>query len=206
MALPADLIVSLLFLLPGFLVVQARRRAKEYVQHEAFEFTIISLAFSFFLLLLWVAICLFQRALIDSKFSVFQSLEEYVSKSGVASLFNSYVYIALICYLLVFLTFTFVAYAFAYSSTLHFVVRIFGLRRRTRHLTPWEDFLHLNRRRWVSISLNDNRTYVGRVGIFSHKPFEDELILIKPCSFSLPYFLAGRNQTKLRQDGSKAML
>ena len=172
-----DLLLSVFLILPGFLVERVRRSAKEYESYTVFETTIVSLGFS---------IIIFVFAMLTINYNVFvtnisnQSFVELVNEIVDNKTFlvnmDKFLY-AFISYLVVAISLTNVLFCSAWINFGYRVRELLNLTRRTKHLTPWDDYLEANKMRWISASLNDGRTIVGRASITSHSPFKHELIL-----------------------------
>ena len=173
-----NLLISVFFLLPGFLIVKLRSSVSEYKELSAFEYSISSIGYSFILFLSWVGLLV----LLDKTPFTFYFISNVRLllldfKGNSSLLFSPFIAKILVSYLATLIAFIAIAYNLSWIGFLNLIKRAFDITRFTDHLTPWEDFMILNRYNWLSVELKDGRVFLGKVGIFSHSPFSRQLIL-----------------------------
>lgn len=176
---------AIIVLLPGFLILRVRQRTTEYRELSTFEFTIISLAYSVAVLLTFGGLNLIMQSATKQTYNFSESVVQMVATNASAGLRLEYafspigasvIWLYIVCGLVV----TFITWNFAWLGIRKKLSRVLGLTRFSDHLTPWEDFFILNRLNWVVVELNDGRSLLGKIGMFSHSPFDRQVMLHSP--------------------------
>lgn len=172
-----NILFTLFFLVPGFLALRIRQRTAEYRDLSAFEFTSVSIGYSFIIATIWLVINYILARVFPGEYIFFSQLRAIVVDKDLGILFSPFSGAFLVTYANAFGAFSLTLFAIHWMGLGKKVLQALGLRRFTSRLTPWEDFQILSQMDWVAVELTDGRTFLGKLGIGSHLPFDRELIL-----------------------------
>jgi len=142
-----------------------------------FESTIVSVGYSLLVVLFWLGSNVLVATLTKGAYafpSEFIALSRATDLSGILS---PYTLAFAVIYFACFAAIGFLVYDFQYMDIWFQFLHRTGATRFSQHLTPWEDFLSINRWNWIAVELKDGRTLVGKVGLFSQLPFKKQLVL-----------------------------
>lgn len=172
-----NFLLAAVFILPGFVIERIRRDAKEYTNLTAFEHTISSLLYSIILIITSLLVFSYNNL----KYNLFDlSLSEiiinYMKNKQLDILIEPIKYFS-ITYFIVFISIASFIYSAAWIDLIYRIKLLMKLQRRTKFPTPWDDYFHENSQKWMSVTLNDGRTILGKASITSHSPYEPELII-----------------------------
>ena len=170
-----DIVFTLFFLVPGFVIVKVHQTTREFRDLSAFEYTTLSIAQSFLVLVLWILWIL----LIGSafKFHLLDNLRELILQGKHDLFFSNSLAVFFVTYLTAFLVAALFLFNMAWTRILNKGLRAIGFKRFTEHLTPWEDFQILGQPHWILVELKDGRSISGKIAFGSHMPFGKELVL-----------------------------
>ncbi len=170
-----DIVSTIFFLVPGFLIVKIHQSTREFRDLSAFEYTTLSVAQSFMVFLLWVLWILFIGGLFP--FHLIEDLKDLVLNGNHALFFTRSLAVFFTTYLTAFLIAALFLYNFAWTRIVNKGLRLIGFKRFTEHLTPWEEFQMLGRPNWILVELKNGRSIAGKLAFASHIPFGKELVL-----------------------------
>jgi len=172
-----NIVFTLFLLLPGFISLKIRQSTREYKDLTTFEYTSISIGFSFLIFLLWLLINSIIFSIDNFHTSFINDLKKLIIDQNLDVLFSKFFVIFIITYMCAFLSFSLLMYNLHWIGFWSKILRKFGLTRFSSHLTPWEDFQILSKLDWIIVELKDGRTIVGKLGFGSHLPFDKEIVL-----------------------------
>jgi hypothetical protein len=172
-----NILVSIFFLLPGFIIIKVRQSTSEYREMSAFEYTTASIGYSIAIFLLWILYQISLEAVKVFHYHFFDELKNVVFGKDYDLLFDGFLVKCFIPYLNVVFLFAIFIYNFHWISLNKRIKSLLGHNRFTDHLTPWEDFFIINRNNWLVVELQDKRSIMGKVGFSSHLPFKKEVVL-----------------------------
>lgn len=172
-----NILFTIFLLLPGFVALRIQQSTSEYRELSAFEFTTISLGYSFVILAIWILENYSLSTIHRLNYDFFEKLEELLVEKDLEVLFSSFSAVLVLTYLNAFICFALFVFNLHWIGLGRKILRKIGLTRFTAHLTPWEDFQILSRLDWVAIELKDGRTFLGKLGLGSHLPFEKEIVI-----------------------------
>ncbi len=190
---------SVLVLLPGFLLLLVRQSTGEYERLSSFEATVVSVGYSVVVFFLFLSLSALLEWMSAERYGAFAIVKDILSLKKVPPLKARFFLSSLLIYLDGFV----ISALWIYNS--HWIgfwkkIRIkLGLHRFTEHLTPWEDFLTLNKFNWLAVELKDGRTLVGKVGAFSHLPFQRQLLLksVEDKNVNSPIIIYDKDRKKV---------
>jgi hypothetical protein len=170
-----DIVFSLFFLVPGFVIVRIHQTTREFRDLSAFEYTTLSIAQSFLVLVLWILWIL----LIDSifRFHLIDNLKELMLLGKHGLFFSPSLAVFFVTSLTAFIVAALFFFNLAWTRLLNKGLRAIGFNRFTEHLTPWEDFQILGQPHWILVEFKDGKSISGKLAFGSHMPFERELVL-----------------------------
>lgn len=174
---PISILLTVFFLLPGFLTLKIRQLTSEYKELSMYEYTISSIGYSLILFVFWLFFNYSIKFFFYAEYDFFLKIETIVKTHDWSLLFSNFSLYLLFSYLCVFTCFSLFVFNIHWLKIWKKISRRLGLARFSDHLTPWEDFCILNKYNWISVELNDGRTIVGKIGLVSHLPFEKELVI-----------------------------
>lgn len=190
------ILATVFVLLPGFIVVRVQQSTREFREWGTFEFTITSVAFSVVIFLLWVILSAGLEWLTGGAYRFSGYLKALLIGASPAELVSSQTVASVILYAGSFLAVTLFLYSYQFMGISYRILRALRLNRFSEHLTPWEDFLTLNRLNWIAVEMKDGRTVLGKVGLFSHMPFERQLVLTRTRSSPVAIYDASHKLIK----------
>jgi hypothetical protein len=170
-----DIVFTLFFLVPGFAVVKIHQSTREFRDLSAFEYTTLSIAQSFLVLLVWILWILFLNKMFG--LHLVDDLRRLILKGEHELFFSRSLAVFLVTYLTAFLVLTLLLFNLAWTRAPNKLLRALGFSRFTEHLTPWEDFQILGQPHWILIELKDGTSISGKIAFGSHMPFTKELVL-----------------------------
>ena len=170
-----DIVFTLFFLVPGFAVVKIHQSTREFRDLSAFEYTTLSIAQSFLVLLLWILWILFLNKAFG--LHLVDDMKRLILKGEHEIFFSSSLAVFLVTYLTAFLVLSLFLFNLAWTRMLNKLLRSLGFNRFTEHLTPWEDFQILGQPHWILVELKDGTSISGKIAFGSHMPFAKELVL-----------------------------
>ncbi len=177
MSSAAGVLSTVFVLLPGFLILRIQQSTKEYREKGVFESTVVSVGYSLLVVLLWISCNVLTKALTHGAYSFSQELITLSKAADIAPFLSYYALSFSIIYVFCFLAIGFLVYDFQYMDIWFRFLHRAGATRFSQHLTPWEDFLAINRYNWIAVELKDGRTLVGKIGLFSQLPFKKQIVL-----------------------------
>lgn len=172
-----NIIFTLFLLLPGFISLKIRQSTREYKELSTFEFTSISLGFSFLIFISWIFLNYVISSFDCIAYSFLNNLKQLFIGQKLEILFTRFFAVFIITYACAFIFFSLLIYNIHWLGLWNKILRKLGLTRFSSHLTPWEDFQILSRIDWLLVELKDGRTVVGKLGFGSHLPFDKEIVL-----------------------------
>lgn len=168
---------SVLVLLPGFILLLVRQSTGEYERLSSFEATVVSVGYSVIVFFLFLSLSLAMEWMSAGRYEVSNVTKEVLLLRNVPPLRPRFFFSSFLIYLDGFSITALWIYNSHWIGFWKKIRKRVGLHRFTEHLTPWEDFLTLNKFNWLAVELKDGRTLVGKVGAFSHLPFQRQLLL-----------------------------
>ena len=188
MATYINILFTLFMLLPGFLALRVCNSTKEYRELSTYQYTSISLGFSFIIILLWLLENYIIKSCLIIDYDFFENLKNLIVNGKLEPLFTSFISIFLITYINAFTLFSLLAYNCSWLGLFSKFTKVLGLIRFSPHLTPWEDFQILSKYNWIAVELKDGRTIFGKIGFGSHLPFDREIVLKRVDDSSILIF------------------
>ena len=171
-------LITVFVLLPGFLLLRFRQATAEHRDLGTFEISTVSVAYSVIIFSGWFITNLGLQGITQRRYSFLEQLASMAMSSDIRPFLSKATAAMVIVYVGVFLASGLLVYNIAYIGAWFRFLQGIGVTRFSRHLTPWEDFLTLNHMNWIAVEMTSGKTYVGRIGLFSHQPFErNELVL-----------------------------
>ena len=172
------LLTTVFILLPGFLLLRFRQSTAEYRDLGTFEVTTISVAYSVVIFAAWFTLNLLLQTATQGHYRFIDQLIALTTAPDIKPFLSTSMAAMVLLYMGVFLASGILVYNLAYMRVWFHILNSLGVTRFSRHLTPWEDFLTINQSCWIALEVACGKTYIGRVGLFSHQPFErNELVL-----------------------------
>lgn len=168
---------TIILLLPGFMLLLVRQSTGEYERLSNFESTIVSVGYSVVVFSLFVCFGLLLQWTSMGRYGFVGAAKEVVLTRSLPQLKNHLLITSLLVYLNAFAVSSLWVYNSHWIGFWKKIRKWLGLHRFTDHLTPWEDFLTLNKFNWLAVELKDGRTLVGKIGAYSHLPFQRQLLL-----------------------------
>lgn len=171
------MLFTVFFLLPGFIIQKLLHATKEYRDLSVFEYTTFSIGYSIIIFVVWI----FYNQLLCSfdyiQYPFIAQLKSFFIDQNSSLLFSEFSVVFFLSYFCCFICIAVVVYTLSWINLWKSITRGLGLVRFSDHLTPWEDFITLNKMNWLSVEMKDGRTVLGKIGLSSHLPFDREIVL-----------------------------
>ncbi len=172
-----NIFFSIIFLLPGFILIKIRHSTSEYRELTIFEYTTTSIGYSLIIFLLWILYQYILESITFFDYEFFIYVERIIISKQYSIIFTGFFTKFILSYLNIVLLFAVFIYNIYWTKVLKKIKHLLGHNRFTDHLTPWEDFLIINQNNWLVIELKDGSSIMGKIGFHSHSPFEKEFVL-----------------------------
>ena len=188
-------LTTIFVLLPGFLVLRIRQSTREYRDLGNFQITTVSVAYSVAIFAIWFSVNILLEMITQKRYMFLEHLTQMSKVTDFDLFLSEFTAAMVLLYVGIFCAFGLLVYNFGFISIWFRFLHGVGATRFSQHLTPWEDFLTLNRVNWIAVELKDGRTFIGKIGLFSHLPFKRQIVLTRTSES--PVIMYGEDNKKI---------